>query len=134
MKLLTRDTDYAIRALMYIASSEKNIVTTVEIENKLKLPRPFLRKILQILQKNGALKSIKGNKGGFLLATSPDKIFLSDVIKIFQGDITFTECFLQKKVCPRLKTCSVRRKIKNIEGKVVSDLKQISIASLLECQ
>ena len=134
MKLFTRDTDYAIRALMYIASSKKDIVTAVEIEGKLKLPRPFLRKILQLLQKGGVLKSIKGSKGGFFLAFSPEKISLISLIRIFQGKITFTKCFLKKKICPNIKKCSVRRKIKNIERTVVAELKQITIASLLECK
>jgi len=134
MKLITRDTDYAIRALMYIAGSKKDIVTASEIEKKLGLPRPFLRKILQTLQKEGVLQSIKGNKGGFLLAMPAKKIFLSDLMKIFQGKITFTECFLKKKVCPNIEKCSVRKKIKNIEKKVVSELKQINISSLVECR
>ena len=134
MKLITRDTDYAIRALMYIASSKNDIVPTAEIEKKLGLPRPFLRKILQILQKKGVLKSFKGNKGGFLLAVPAKKIFLADLMKIFQSKITFTECFLKKKVCPNIKKCPVRKKIKNIEKTVVSELKQISIDSLLECK
>lgn len=132
MKLITRDTDYAIRALMYIACSKDAIVSVAEIEKKLKLPRPFLRKILQILQKKGILKSIKGNKGGFLLAVPAKKIFLADLMKIFQGRITLTECFLKKKVCPNIKRCSMRHKIKNMEKIVVSELKKITIASLLE--
>ena len=134
MKLITRDTDYAIRALMYIANSKKEIVTATEIEHDLKLPRPFLRKILQILQKEGVLKSIKGNKGGFLLAISTKEIFLSDLINIFQGKITLSECFLRKDLCPNIRKCSIRKKIKSIEKKVVSELKRISIASLSGCR
>ena len=97
MKLITRDTDYAIRALMYIASAGDGVVSVAEIEKKLGLPRPFLRKILQVLQKQGVLRSIKGNRGGFLLAVPAKKIILADLIEIFQGKITFTECFLKKK-------------------------------------
>ncbi|MCK5580459.1 MAG: Rrf2 family transcriptional regulator [Candidatus Omnitrophica bacterium] len=134
MKLITRDTDYAIRALMYIASAGDGVVSVAEIEKKLGLPRPFLRKILQVLQKQGVLRSIKGNRGGFLLAVPAKKIILADLIEIFQGKITFTECFLKKKECPDTRKCSVRKKIKNIEKTVVSELKQITIASLLECE
>lgn len=133
MKLITRDTDYAIRSLMYIAKSDKKIISVAEIEKELNLPRPFLRKILQLLQKKGVLKSIKGNRGGFLLAISPHRIFLSDLINIFQGPITLTECFLKKATCPDVNECPVRKKMKNIEHMVVSELKQISIFSLLEC-
>ncbi len=134
MKLITRDTDYAIKALMYIADSKKTVVTASEIEKKLKLPRAFLRKILQVLRKEGVLKSIKGNNGGFLLAVSAKKIFFISLMRIFQGELTFTECFLKKKVCPDIKKCPVREKIKNIEKTVITELSQITIASLLACK
>ena len=134
MKLITKDTDYAIRALMYIASSKKVIVTVSEIEKELRLPRPFLRKILQILQKAGVLKSTKGNKGGFALARFPKEIFLADLIEIFQGEISLIDCFLKKKSCSQVKKCSVRKKIKGIEKIMVAELKDITIASLLECR
>jgi Rrf2 family protein len=132
MKLITRDTDYAIRALMYIANSKKDVVTVTEIEKELNLPRPFLRKILQTLQKGGVLKSKKGNKGGFQLAATSKNIFVNDLINIFQGKITLTECLTRKKICSDIDKCSIRRKIGSIEKKLIFDLKQISIASLLE--
>ena len=55
MKLITKDTDYAVRAIMYIAGSDKKIVSTAELMENLRLPRPFLRKILQVLVKHRIL-------------------------------------------------------------------------------
>ena len=134
MKLITRDTDYAIRALILISESKKTFLSTTTIQQELDLPRPFLRKILQILQKSGVLKSIKGNKGGFLLAVSPKNISIADLIEIFQGKITLSDCFLKKEICPEIGTCNIRKKIKNIEAGVVSNLQKITIASLLKCR
>ena len=56
MKLITRDTDYAIRALCFIARFKKKIVSVSELVKVLKIPRPFLRKILQTLNKKRILK------------------------------------------------------------------------------
>ena len=134
MKLVTRDTDYAIQALLFIAKAKRVLVSTTAIENELNLPRPFLRKILQILQKEGVLRSTKGNKGGFILAQATKDISLAKIIEIFQGKITLTDCFLKKKICPRIKKCHVRKKIQGIEAIVISELKKITIASLLECK
>lgn len=133
MKLVTRDSDYAIRAVLYIASANKKIVSVREIETELKLPRPFLRKILQILQKGGILQSIKGKNGGFTLLKTPKKITLIDIIRTFQGEVTFTDCLLKKTVCPNIRRCQVRKKIKGIERMVVTELKGITIASLMDC-
>ncbi|MBU2258562.1 MAG: Rrf2 family transcriptional regulator, partial [Candidatus Omnitrophica bacterium] len=67
MKLITRDTDYALRALCFIAKNKDKVTPAPELVAKLKIPRPFLRKILQSLDKNGLLKSYKGKGGGFVM-------------------------------------------------------------------
>ncbi|MFA5355918.1 MAG: Rrf2 family transcriptional regulator [Candidatus Omnitrophota bacterium] len=132
MKLITRDTDYAVRALSFIASSSKDIVPAAELVRELKVPRPFLRKILQRLNKKKVLRSHKGKGGGFSLIVAPNKIFLLGLIRIFQGPLALNECFLKKLPCPNMKSCVLRRKIKNIEGHMLNELSPITIASLLK--
>lgn len=130
MKLITRDTDYAVRALIFMAGSNNKIVSVQELVRELQIPRPFLRKILQTLNKRGKLKSYKGFGGGFLLALPPEKIFLADLIKIFQGTLKLNNCLFKKKVCPDKNTCPLRRRIGRIEENVISELGVISISSL----
>ncbi len=131
MKLITRDTDYALRALCFIARHKDKIVSAAELVEQLKIPRPFLRKILQILNKKRILKSYKGKGGGFLLALPAHKIFLVDLIEIFQGALRLNECFFKKMACPNTKTCALRKKINSIERYVTHELKSITLASLL---
>jgi hypothetical protein len=76
MKLINRDTDYALRAMSFIVKYNKKIVSVAELVKSLKIPQPFLRKILQKLNKQGILKSYKGKDGGFLLAKPANKIFI----------------------------------------------------------
>ncbi|MCK4532915.1 Rrf2 family transcriptional regulator [bacterium] len=131
MKLITRDTDYAVRALCFISGSKKNRVSVGELVGVLKIPRPFLRKILQILNKKKLLKSYKGQGGGFALVKSHDKILLTDLMKIFQGPLKLNECVFKKQVCPNIKTCKLKKKIDKIEKYVISELKGITLAHLL---
>ncbi len=131
MKLITRDTDYALRAVCYIAQVPDKIITVNELTAKLKIPRPFLRKILQILNKKNILKSYKGQGGGFSLAVTPNKILLVDLIEVFQGPLRLNECFFKKMACPNTKTCALRKKINTIERYVIKELKSITLASLL---
>lgn len=132
MKLITRDTDYAVRALCFIAKCREEIISVSELTEKLKIPRPFLRKILQILNKKGLLRSYKGQGGGFILALSPDNIFLVDLIRIFQGSVSLNECIFKKRVCPNIKSCKLKKRIDNIQKYVFSELRDITLASLLE--
>jgi len=101
LKLITRNTDYAIRALCYIATHKADVVSVKELVRCLKIPRPFLRKILQGLNKKGILRSYKGKGGGFVLAVGPEKIFIGDLIRIFQGPIKLQEHTFKKKFVPR---------------------------------
>lgn len=131
MKLITRDTDYAIRALGFITKYKNKIVPASQLVRVLKIPRPFLRKLLQRLNREGILKSYKGSGGGFLLAKPPNKINITDLIKIFQGELKLNECLFKKSICPNIKTCVLRKKINNIEKYVISQLKPITITTLL---
>lgn len=130
MKLITKKTDYAIRAFCYMAKEGKIVPVTELVEN-LKIPRPFLRGILQELEKKKLVKSFKGRGGGFKLSNPPDKIFLTQLIKIFQGPIKLTECIIKKKVCPDVTTCLVKKKMEHISKYIKSELEPITIASLL---
>jgi len=131
MKLITRNTDYAVRALCYIAERGKDSVSAAEMVAELKIPRPFLRKILQILSGEGLLKSTKGQGGGFSLARPTEKILLTDLIRIFQNTIQLNECVFKKKICPKRSTCVLKKEIDSIEKDVLKRLHGITIASLV---
>ncbi|MFH1800822.1 MAG: Rrf2 family transcriptional regulator [Candidatus Omnitrophota bacterium] len=131
MKLITRNTDYAMRALSYIAEQDKASVSAEEMVTRLKIPRPFLRKILQILSAEGLLKSVKGQGGGFSLACPKEKILLTDLMRIFQNAIQLNECVFKKKICPNRSICMLKKEIDSIEKDVFKRLRGISIASLM---
>ena len=130
MKLITRDTDYAIRALCYICKHQDGVISVEELVKNLKIPRPFLRKILQTLNKKKLLKSFKGRGGGFKLMCISEKILLVDVIEAFQGPVKLSEHIFKRAICPEVKSCILKKKLDAIEKKVVKELESISIASL----
>ncbi len=132
MKLITRNTDYAVRALCCIAEQKQDVISADQLVKSLEMPRPFLRKILQTLNKEGLLNSSKGKGGGFVLAVSPGKITLTDVIKIFQGPIRLNECKFRKSDCSYINDCLLKKKIDEIEKEVITKLKTITIASIIK--
>lgn len=132
MKLITRDTDYALRSLCFMALKKKDIVSVSEMVEALKIPRPFLRKILQALHKNGILRAYKGSGGGFLLVKPKDEILLTDLIKIFQGPLKLNECFFKKLACPNVRVCPLKKKIDLIEKDLIGRLRTITLASLIK--
>jgi Rrf2 family protein len=131
MKLITRDTDYAVRALVCIAGSDAKVITVDELAEKLKVPKPFLRKILQVLNKKGILKSFKGKGGGFALAKPKEEILLVDLMEIFQGPFHLNEHLLSKRECPYMNTCELKNRIDMVEERVHDELKKINLSQLV---
>jgi Rrf2 family protein len=132
VKLITRDTDYAVRALCFIAMNQGKVIAVSTLAEELSTPGPFLRKVLQKLNRQGILKSFKGAGGGFQLAVKPEAIFIIDLMKVFQGKFKLNECVLKKNICPNKKTCSLKRKLDSIESYVIKELRSVTIASLLK--
>jgi Rrf2 family transcriptional regulator, cysteine metabolism repressor len=130
MKLITRNTDYAMRVLLYMARESEAKVTAAQLMAKLKIPGPFLRRLLQELGKHGILRSYKGKSGGFSLRVAPRKIRVLDVMRIFQGNIELTNCMFKKNICPQRGRCPLRAKVNAIEKKVIADFNAITVASL----
>jgi Rrf2 family protein len=132
MKLITRHSDYAIGALLYLAKNKKRVVCVKELVKELWIPQAFLRRLLQVLGQKNILESYKGKGGGFRLKVSAQRIPIAQIIRIFQGDIGILNCLLKKEICPNRSSCVLRSKIKAIENRVVKELESITIASLLE--
>lgn len=129
MKLITRDTDYAIRALFLFVKNREDIVSVSLLVKELDIPRPFLRKILQVLTKKGILKSYKGQGGGFKLNVDPSTLSLLKLIEIFQGPFKLNDCIFKKDICPNVRICKVKKKIDMIQKHVVSELSNTTIVS-----
>jgi Rrf2 family protein len=134
MQLLTRESDYAVRALFYIARAEDGQATAAEIAQAERVPYLFLRRVMQKLGHAGFLESHKGRAGGFSLARSPAGISLLDVITTFQGKVAVSDCLVRGEPCCNQTTCVVRRKLKVIERVLRRELSDITIALLVRLQ
>lgn len=132
MKLITRDIDYAIRALSCIAGNKGDVITVDVLFEKLDMPKAYLRKILQRLNKEGILKSSKGRGGGFSLVGRPEKITVFDLIEIFQGPFQINEHLFKGEKCPEIKTCYLKKRLDKAEKSLIKELKSVTIASMME--
>lgn len=131
MKLLTKNSDYAIRALLELAKNKSDFLSSRDIAKKQKIPYSFLRKVLQELIKNNFVISREGWGGGFKIAEDPAKIKIGKVIETFQGQIRLSECMFRKKICQNKTTCVMRQEIMAIEKLVYDRFNEITIKKLL---
>ena len=92
--MLSKKSQYAFQALMYLAekTKEDQPVLIAEISKKKKIPLKFLENILLELKKAGILESKKGKGGGYYFAKNPKDVQLAAIIRLIDGPIALLPC------------------------------------------
>ncbi len=126
---ITRETDYAIRCVYYLAGKAGEVTMVDEIARKMATPKSFLAKILQKLARASIVKSFRGVKGGFQLARRPREITLLDVIEAVQGPIVMNICALDTKMCRFSGTCTIHPVWVDVRKQVEKLLRKRTFAS-----
>ncbi len=132
MKVLTKNSDYAIGALVILAKNKDKFLSAREIAVRQKIPYQFLRRILQELIRNKLVVSREGGSGGFKIDADPKKVSIVDVIKIFQGNIRVSDCMFRRKICQNRSNCILRKEIKRVERIIAKEFEGITLARLLK--
>ena len=104
---LTRQTNYAIRILMYCAANDGKLSRIPAIAEAYSLSELFLFKILQPLVQAGFVETVRGRNGGGRLAKHASQITLFDVDRVTEEDFTMAECFEDGAECPLVNECSL---------------------------
>jgi len=132
MKLINKDTDYAVRALMELASGGDSYMSVKSISGRQNIPYQFLRRVIVPLIKNGIVQSKEGSEGGLKLALNPAKIKVLDLIKIYHKDFKMSECMFRGKPCCNRRGCVLRKEVIRIEEYVTGEFEKMTIRTLLQ--
>jgi len=90
---ITRQADYAVRAMTYLAQLEPNKkAATGQIAREKSIPPSFLAKIVSQLSVAGLLQTSRGARGGVSLAKPAAAISLLDVVEAIDGPILLNDC------------------------------------------
>ena len=131
MKVLTKKTDYAIRALLMLGAKRGSYVSAKAIAVEQDMPYQFLRGVLQEMIRHDLIVSKEGVQGGFMLEKDPDDIGVRQLIEIFQGAVQVSECLFRKQLCANRSQCVLRHEIMRIEQVVNNEFEQVTIGKLL---
>lgn len=132
MKLTTK-TRYGARLLLDLAQRQgQGAVQMSEISIRQNISIKYLEQIIRPLKKAKFVKSIRGPKGGHMLAKKPDEITLGDVTRLFEGQSDLVDCLGNPKKCPNIDDCLVRQGWQKAAQALYRELDSITIASLLE--
>ncbi len=131
--LISRTSQYAIQALIYIALKEMGTpILSREVAEQLGVPSAYLAKIMQMLCKGGVLTSFRGRLGGFALKQKPQEIDLMRVMVITEGQDFTKDCVLGLKVCSDETACPMHEKWKPIKIEILAMLQDHNLSSLAD--
>ncbi|WP_182085668.1 iron-responsive transcriptional regulator RirA [Aureimonas sp. ME7] len=105
---LTRQTNYAIRLLMYCAANPDRLSRVGEVAAAYNVSELFLFKILQPLVEAGFVQTVRGRNGGIRLAQPAEAITLRAVVEVTEESFAMAECFETGAVdCPLIDSCAL---------------------------
>lgn len=129
---LTRQTNYAIRMLMYCAANDGRLSRVPEVAAAYKVSELFLFKILQPLVENGLVETVRGRHGGIRLARPAAAISLFDVVRVTEESFAMAECFEKDATeCPLVDSCGVNAALRKALGAFFDVLASYSIEDLV---
>lgn len=131
MLRLSKLTDYATVILSYIAKDTSRLHAALEISDATGIALPTVSKILKLLMKAEVLKSMRGAKGGYLLAKEANLITVASVISALEGPIALTECSLSQQSCSQATGCDIRGNWGLINHTIQKALESITLADMI---
>lgn len=132
---LTRQTNYAVRILMYCAANEGRLSRIPEIAAAYSVSELFLFKILQPLVEHKLVETVRGRNGGVRLGRPAGQISLFDVVRVTEENFTMAECFEDGATdCPLVDSCALNAALREALGAFFEVLAKHSIEDLIKAR
>lgn len=126
---ISRETDYALNAIFYLADKQDHI-SVLEISEKLLIPKNYLAKIFSKLASEKILKSREGKLGGYVLNKKLEDISLYDFFSFFEKDLNIVKCCSGDKACDCSSACFHKKFFQDYLSKILQ--KELKEKSLLD--
>ena len=134
MKLTTKS-KYGTRILVELANQYKKGPMQVSVISRLQnIPVKYLEQIIRPLKKAHFVSSVRGAKGGHMLAKNPEKITLGMVIRLFEPQTDLVECVSCPEKCLVSDNCKMRIAWQEATEVLFEKLDSIRIADLINKQ
>ena len=132
--LVTRETDYAIRALRALSDGSKK--TLAQICKEEVVPQQFGYKILKKLSKAGYVTIKRGKEGGYTIAEDFGTRTLYDLTGVMEIPTDISPCVVPGYKCEVHanlgESCLVNRKLSALQKLLDTELKGVVLASMFE--
>lgn len=127
---LTRQTDFAMRVLMYLGIQEDDrLVTISDIAYHFDISRNHLMKIVHKLGQMEYIQTVRGKYGGLRLVREPASINIGHVVRDFETTLEVMNC--SKLDCPLTANCDFKPMLQKAQEAFLQVIDQYSLKDLL---
>ena len=132
MRLSTR-TRYGIRAILEMARHYRQGPLQIRvIAERQDISVKYLEQLMAALKSAGFVKSVRGSKGGYVLAKEANQIKLSDVFNCLEGPVITSECVDNSDYCIRTADCVARELWTEVQDAIMAILQSKTLQNLVD--
>jgi len=134
MRISTRGR-YGVRLMLELAAHYgEGTVLLKDIAQHQKISEKYLWQLINPLKSVGLVNSIRGSKGGYVLAKPPAAITMKDIMGVLEGSLCLVDCVENPTVCDRSESCVSRDLWGEASQIFAKKLESVTLADMLERQ
>ena len=129
MKISTKGR-YGWRILLDLALYGETPRQMREIAASQGISEKYISRLMNPLNKAGFVRSIRGVKGGFVLAKNPANITLLEVVEAMEGRVAVVECVTDKAFCAKSNDCSACEMWTGLSAEIRQAMAKVTLADV----
>ena len=135
MKISTKGR-YALRMLLDLAEHESGgYIALKDIAERQNISKKYLEQIIPIFNKSDILKTTRGSQGGYMLAKSPEKYTVGEILRLTEGSLSPVDCVDQDPIdCERSGECATLPVWQGLARVINEYLDSITLQDILDKQ
>jgi Rrf2 family protein len=92
----------------------------------------YLEQLVIPLKKADYVKSVRGPKGGYMLARHPKEITVGEIVKVLEGGINLSDCIENPDLCDKSTDCLTRGLWEEATKAVYDTLNSVTLSEMIE--
>jgi len=128
----TERTDIAVKILIHLALLKGAKISIDDLVERYIGHRSQVVAAVQELRKAGMIASTPGRRGGIWISKPPEKIFLAEVIRMFETDFCLVKCFSDPNACNIFHCCRFKDVLERSLEEFFAPLEKTSIGDLVK--
>ena len=126
---------YALRMMIEFALHPDECTKISQVASRHDLSDKYLEQIVSVLVRAGYVTSVRGSKGGYMLARDPSEYTAGMILRLMEGDLSPVACLGDSEPqCKHWDTCSTLSLWKQIDAAISQVVDNVTLADLVKEQ